>query len=73
MKRKSKPDVVEPQKFSAGETVMILRPNMWSGACGEVVSFKDGLHRVRIKNKQNDESTPYFHTDVKGSELEEYI
>jgi len=64
---------IEPQKYAVGETVRILRPALWSGCVGEVVSFKDGLHRVRIANKPSGSDMPFFHTDVCGSMLEEFI
>lgn len=71
---KNKPAIsTEAQKFAVGETVLILRSHLWAGAVGEVVGFSEGLHRVRIKNRHDDKLTPFFHTDVRASQLEGFI
>lgn len=72
MKKKPATEI-EPQKFAVGETVIVKRPALWAGASGEVVSFANGLHRVRIPNKPTGTDLPFFHTDVPGSLLEEFI
>jgi hypothetical protein len=58
--------VFPPQKFALGERVKINRPHLWSGNSGEVVSFADGQHRIRIKGK--DEG--FFHTEATAEFLE---
>lgn len=74
MKRKAEAKNLEPQKFVVGETVLILRPSpLWAGASGEVVSFKDGLHRVRIEAKPDGSTFSHFHADIPGSLLQSYI
>lgn len=73
MGKKRKEESGEPQKFSVGETVIILRPHLWSGATGEVVSFANGLHRIKIEAKDPTPAHSHFHADAPGSELEAYI
>lgn len=53
-------------KFDVGWPVVILRPHLWSGCAGEVISETDGIHRVKIPGRDNS----YFHTDVPGDQLE---
>lgn len=52
--------------FPVGASVVIVRPNLWAGACGEVVKVTDGVHRIKIPNKWGD---GFWHTDVE-KELE---
>ena len=68
MPKKTKPAAVVKNlpRFTAGEPVVILRPHLWSGCVGEVVSEKDGIHRVKINGKDK----AFFHTDVPGDQLE---
>lgn len=73
LKRKAQPKEIEPQKYQAGETVALLRPHLWSNYVGVVVSFKEGLYRVRIESKTDGSTCPHFHTDAKASELEGWI
>lgn len=70
-KRKEAP--LEPQKYAVGETVLILRPHLWSRCCGEVVAFANGLHRVKIEARDKETYPNGFHTDVPGSQLEPYL
>ena len=60
----------EPRIFLDGETVTILRPNLWSGCSGEVVGFKEGLHHVRVKAKPGFVKCSHFSVEAPGSELE---
>lgn len=74
MKRKKTEAVLEPQKFSVGETVKINRPHLWSDCVGEVVSFKDGMHRIKIKSIYDGfDRDACFHTDAPASQLESFI
>jgi len=52
--------------FKVGSQVIIKRPNLWSGSCGEVVSVAEGYHRIKIVGFDN----AVFHADVMGDELE---
>lgn len=72
MKRKKTEAVLEPQKFSVGETVKINRPHLWSDCVGEVVSFKDGMHRIKIPVKYP-HSESFWTTDAPASQLESFI
>lgn len=73
MKRKKPEAELEPQKFSVGETVRILRSHLWADCVGEVVSFREGKHLVKIKNKHDDKTMPFFHTEACASQLESFI
>lgn len=73
MKRKPEAKTPEPQKFAVGETVKILRPHLWSGCVGCVVSFAGGLHRIKIEGRPDGANMNYFHADVPASQLEEFI
>lgn len=59
------PDPLAPN-FALGDKVEILRPNLWSGASGEVVTvYNTGLHRVRITGRNGE----VFHADVWAAHL----
>ena len=74
VKRKPEPKSEAVQKFSVGETVLIVRPSpLWAGCVGEVVSFANGLHRVRITAKPDASNFSHFHADVPGEHLESFI
>ncbi len=73
MKRKPEAKNLEPQKFAVGETVIILRPHLWSSCSGAVVSFSAGMHRVKIDAKDGETYPSGFHADVGARELEAYI
>jgi len=70
VKRKAGPKNLEPQKFQVGETTLILRPHLWGGASGVVVSFSEGMHRIKVKTNPEGSTCPVFHTDVPASQLE---
>jgi hypothetical protein len=63
----------EPRKFADGDTVLINRPHLWSGCSGVVVGFADGLHRVKVTARPDATTQGFFHTDVPGSQLEDYL
>jgi hypothetical protein len=64
--KKKQPEVKKDlPRFEVGWPVVILRPHLWSGCAGEVVSEKDGIHRVKINGKHD-----VFHSDVPGDQLE---
>lgn len=64
---------MELQKYKVGETCLVLRPHLHSGCVGEVVSFKDGMHRIKIPTKPDMAVEKFWHTDVPGSQLEGWI
>lgn len=73
-KKSKKPDYSnEPRKYQDGESVLILRPSLYSGAVGEVVGFTDGLHRIRIPCKDQSGPTKFWHAEVRGEEMELYL
>lgn len=63
----------EEKKFENGETVIILRPHLWSGCSGEIVGFENGLHRVKITAKPDGSDFSHFHCECPGSLLEPYL
>ena len=69
MREKSEPAAIQPQKFAVGETVLIKRPHLWASCVGEVVSFANGQHCIKIAGKHGD----VFHTDAAAEFLEEWI
>jgi len=74
VKRKPEAKDETPQKFAVGESVIILRPNkLWFDCVGEVVSFNNGLHRVKIKAKADGSTFSHFHADVPGEQLDSFI
>jgi len=73
VKRKPEAKDETPQKFAVGESVIILRPHLWSDAIGEIVSFNNGLHRVKIKAKADGSTFSHFHADVPGEQLDSFI
>ncbi len=73
-KQSKNPHIGKPRKFQDGDSVLIIRPNMlWFGCSGVVVSFADGLHRVRIEAKEGGSTCSHFHADIPSEELEEYL
>lgn len=67
-KKSIKADTRKYPKLEVGTSVSILKPNLWSGASGEVVSVtENGIHRVKIPSKYAGE---FFHADVPGDQLE---
>lgn len=73
MKRKPETKNVEPRKFADGESVIILRPHLWSGCSGTVISFSDGLHRLKIDAKDGEAYPSSFTAEAPGSLLESFI
>lgn len=65
--------ITEPRVFADGETVLVKRPHLHSGNVGTVISFKDGMHRIRIPVKHEMAVEKFWHADVPGSLLEEFI
>ena len=59
--------------FGVGETVRIMRPNLWFAFTGEVVSESGGIHRVKVTGNAMGGCTSAFHAAVRGDELESYI
>jgi hypothetical protein len=66
---KQKTGPVEDARFprhELGEPVIVVRPHLWSGSIGEVVSlYKDGNHRVRIYGRDG----LFFHTEAMPQHL----
>lgn len=61
----------EAKNFPLGAICKILRPNLWSGSVGEVVTVYDngkqaGLHRIKITGL---DPLDTFHADVWGAHL----
>lgn len=74
VKRKpAAPQAYRGPVFAAGETVLVQRPNLWSGAVGEVIKVDNGIHRIRIEAKPGGSTFSAFHADVSGDQLESYL
>lgn len=66
-KKKKQPEAKKDlPRFAVGEPVIIIRPHLWSGCTGEVISEMGGVHRVKIAGKDK----AFFRTDVPGDQLE---
>lgn len=51
--------------FDVGTPCVILRPSMWSGCAGEVVSIANGIHRIKIQGRNGET----FHADCPYEQL----
>jgi len=41
-------------EYPVGDMVLILRPHLWSGCVGEVVSILEGFHRIRVSGTRKE-------------------
>ena len=66
-KKKSTPFLSNLSPLKVGTPCIILRPHLWSGGVGEVVSYdpETTLHRVKIAGKNG----ATFHTDCMADVL----
>lgn len=67
MKPKPAPEPSGPM-LPVGTKVMVLRPNLWAGASGEVVKHKGDKHWVKVPALNGN---GYFHGVATLSELKE--
>jgi len=68
-KRKvDQPIPVDPnaQKFEELDAIQVLRPNLWAGYRGVVVSINGGQHLVKLRGSNGAE----FHSYAMASEME---
>lgn len=59
-----------PKVFPVGTEVLILRPHLYSGCVGEVVSIEKWLHRIRIPLKEPIGEMTHMHTESWSDTLE---